>query len=126
MKFAIFYFQILEKEMEMLFSSGWMAFVIIKPKESRPFWTLKELFKCFDKHWSAVFGLVDGLRNSDKRLFDELSSVVRKRHFWRSMSYEEKKDAVEKAAKLLAFFQNRPYGQVLRMAVDKLRVELLS
>jgi len=74
----------------------------------------------------SVFGLVDGLRKSDKRFIDELSSVVRKKSFWRSMKSQEKTAAIEKASKVLSIFENRPYGQELRSAIDKLQVKLLT
>jgi hypothetical protein len=104
----------------------WRTIITIKPRESRPFWTLKEIFKCIDKHWMSVFGLVDGLRKSDKRFIDELSSIVRKKSFWRSMKSQEKTAAIEKASKVLSIFENRPYGQELRSAIDKLQVKLLT
>jgi len=36
----------------------WLKIISIKPKPSKPFWSLNNLFKLFDKHHIAVFGLV--------------------------------------------------------------------
>jgi hypothetical protein len=73
-KFQII-FQILEQEMKLVYDDLWTSIVLIKPKPSRPFWQLRDLIKCFQKHWIAVFGFIDGIKTSDKNVLDDLKSV---------------------------------------------------
>jgi hypothetical protein len=110
--------------MENAYGNAWQTLVIVKPKETRPFWTLKELFKCFKKHWIAVFSLIDGLYRSHERLFDDLNSIVCKRTFWDNLNDDEKSRALEIASKILNLFQNRPYGSTLQPALVQIHAKI--
>jgi hypothetical protein len=54
--------------MESAYDTMWQKIVLVKPKRIRPSWSLHDIFRCIDKHWIAVFGMVDGVKSSDKNL----------------------------------------------------------
>ena len=110
--------------MENAYGNDWQTIIIVKPKPTRPFWTLKELFKCFKKHWMAVFSMIDGLKRSYEKLFDDLNSIVGKRAFWDNLKEDEKSRALEIASKILDFFQSRPYGSTLQSAVIQIHAKI--
>ncbi len=91
-KFQII-FQILEQEMKLVYDDLWTSIVLIKPKPSRPFWQLRDLIKCFQKHWIAVFGFIDGIKTSDKKVLDDLKSVFSDR---RSFSENDRQTAAKR------------------------------
>jgi hypothetical protein len=102
--------------MEVAFGNLWQSTILIKPKQTRPFWTLKELFKCFKKHWISVFSQI-GLKISHQKLFDDLNSFVCKRTFWDNLNDDEKRSALDISSKILTLFQLRPYGSAIQSAL---------
>ena len=110
--------QILEKEMESPFEQLWTSIVAVKPKSSKPFWSLNDLFKCFEKHWIAVFGMIKDVKASDKKLFDQLRATFSRR----SAPNKDRRSAAAVAAKFLGCFRRRPYGQAIHSAIVQLLV----
>lgn len=112
-------FQILEEEMLTTYDNLWTSIVAVKPKPVRPFWTLRNLLACFDKHWIAVFGLLDGVKRSDKELLDNLKTTFSRR----TLSQSDRKLAAKKLATFLNVFRGRPkYGQLVQSTIVKLQV----
>ena len=70
--------KVLVKEMERAFGENWLNVVFIKPMDSSPFWTLKELFKIYSKHWTAVFSLLDGFGQNTKSEFRDIENFFGK------------------------------------------------
>ena len=72
---------VLLEEFRSTFGEMWEKIVIIKPRTSKPYWTLNQLFTLYSKHHMAVFGL--NFPRSGRDLKDNLTylkTLISRRH----------------------------------------------
>ena len=114
--------QVLEKEMEAAYKNTWQQVIQIKPKSTRPFWSLKDIFKSIDKYWRSVFTYIENMKKADKQLVDQMKSIIFEGIKWQSMDSATQIETVSVAAAIVKLFQHRPYGNVIQSTLVQFQV----